>query len=198
MALHTAVICLFLSVGVLATRPLCWPTWVLLDRGHRGRRFARWLLPAAFFAPPLLGWIVRRGELLGSYTSSFGLAMYALASFAGSAALILLLAHRIAVLESDRNAARELALHDPLTGLANRRCFDAFLQEAFMLARRHHRRAFSAGARCGTVSRATTTPLGIPLEMSSLQRWRAISKRWGARVISWQRIGGEEFAIVAA
>jgi diguanylate cyclase (GGDEF)-like protein len=194
MALHTAVICLFLSVGVLATRPLCWPTWVLLDRGIGGV-VSRWLLPAAFFAPPLLGWIVRRGELLGSYTSSFGLAMYALASFAGSAALILLLAHRIAVLESDRNAARELALHDPLTGLANRRCFDAFLQEAFMLARRHHRPLSLLVLDVDSFKGYNDTfghPAGDELLATLARDLEALGR--ASDLVA--RIGGEEFAIV--
>jgi diguanylate cyclase (GGDEF)-like protein len=58
-----------------------------------------------------------------------------MASSTGSVALILLLTHRIAVLDSERHAARALSMLDSLTGLANRRAFDSFLQDAFALAR---------------------------------------------------------------
>lgn len=194
MALHTAIVCLLLGVGILATKPLCWPTWILLGK-DMGGVVSRWLLPPAALAPPILGWLVERGELVGTYTSSFGWALYAVASSAGSVALILLLAHRIAVLESDRNAATDLSLHDPLTGLANRRAFDSFLQEAFNLARRH-RHALSLLMLDVDNFKSYNDTFGHPAGDELLATLAGSLDELARKTDLVARIGGEEFAIV--
>ena len=100
---------------------------------------ARWLLPAATLAPTLLGWIL--GDFATARDPGIVLrwAVYSVCSSAGSVGLILVLAHRIELLDAERTAATLMSRHDPLTDLPNRRAFDAFLLESFNLARRHGR-----------------------------------------------------------
>jgi PAS domain S-box-containing protein len=76
VALHTAAAFFVLSIGVLLARP---------DRGliatisvnSAGGTLARRLLPAALIAPFLIGWLRLQGELLGYYSTAFGMALFA-------------------------------------------------------------------------------------------------------------------------
>lgn len=187
MALHTAIICLLLSVGVLATKPLCWPTRVVLGKGTAGI-ISRWLLPPAAFAPPILGWLFAHGELQGAYSASFAWALFTAATSAGSVALILLLGHRV-------DAATELSLHDPLTGLANRRAFDSFLQEAFNLARRY-RHPLSLLMLDVDNFKSYNDVFGHPAGDELLVTLSGSLHMLARKTDLVARVGGEEFAIV--
>ncbi len=137
MAVHTVVALLVLSISTLAAQPISWPISTAFAKGTGGT-VCRWLLPPAILAPPFFGWILDRESVFSGYPDPFRWALYAATSSLGSVWLILLLAHRITVIDTERSAATELSLHDPLTGLANRRAFDSFLLESFKLAKRHN------------------------------------------------------------
>ena len=194
VALHTAAVMLALGVGVLAVEPVSLPVRTVLAKGTGGI-VCRWLLPPAILAPPFLGWLLTREGALNLFPSEFDWALYAAASSLGSVLLVMLLAHRIALIDADRTAATELARHDPLTGLANRRAFDSFLQENFNLARRY---GHSLSLLLLDIDRfksyndAYGHPAGdevlsnVGILLSSLVR--------GTDLVA--RVGGEEFAIV--
>ena len=136
VALHTATLMLLLSLGVLTLEPVSWPIRTILARGTGGI-ICRWLLPTAILAPPVLGWLLTRQGSLDFFPAQFDWALYSAISTLGSVWLIVTLAHRITVVDAERQSATELSRHDALTGLANRRAFDAFLHESFQLSRRH-------------------------------------------------------------
>ena len=136
IALHTSTAMLLLAVGLLSVDPISWPARTAFAKGTAGT-VCRWLLPPAILAPPLLGWFLSH-PAGGAYPEAFRWALYSVASSLGSVSAILLLAHRIALIDEEKTFATEMSLHDPLTGLANRRAFDAFMRESFSLARRHH------------------------------------------------------------
>lgn len=192
VALHTAAAMLLLAVGVLAVDPISWPVRMAFAKGTGGT-VCRWLLPPAILAPPLLGWLLRQADS-GSYPEAFGWALYSVASSLGSVSLILLLAHRIALIDAERTLATEMSLRDPLTGLANRRAFDSFLIESFNLAKRHRHQ--------------------MSLAMLDIDRFKSYNDDYGhpagdellklvARLLSSvaretdlvARVGGEEFAV---
>lgn len=135
VALHTAATMLLLAIGIFAIDPISWPLRTAFANGTGGT-VCRWLLPPAIVAPPALGWFLSHAGGT-TYPEAFLWAFYSVASSLGSVSLILLLAHRITLIDAERTFATEMSLHDPLTGLANRRAFDSFLLESFSLARRH-------------------------------------------------------------
>ncbi len=137
ISLHTAVVMLFLGMGVLSTVPVSWPVHMALARGTGGV-ICRGLLPPAILAPPILGWCLTRRGVSNILPSQTDWALYSGIFSLGSAGLIMLLAHRIALLDAERTVATEQSLHDPLTGLPNRRAFESFLLENFNLSERHH------------------------------------------------------------
>lgn len=136
VALHTAILLLLLSLGALSLEPVSWPIRTVLARGTGGI-ICRWLLPTAVLAPPVLGWLLTRQGSLDFFPPQFDWALYSAISTLVSAWLIVTLAHRITVVDAERQSATELSRHDALTGLANRRAFDAFLRESFQLSRRY-------------------------------------------------------------
>jgi diguanylate cyclase (GGDEF)-like protein len=137
MAVHTAAASLLLGAAALAADPTGWPVRLLLAAGAEGV-VCRWLLPAALLAPPLLGRLLSHLGSAELYPPGFNWSLYSVGSSVGSVGLILLLAQRIAIIDAARSRALELSRHDPLTGLANRRAFDAFLSTNLALAARHH------------------------------------------------------------
>ncbi|MDE2450843.1 MAG: GGDEF domain-containing protein, partial [Gammaproteobacteria bacterium] len=130
VAVLTATAMLLIGIGTFAVHPVSWPLRTALAKGTGGT-VCRWLLPPAILATPLLGWFLSRASAVHSYPDAFRWALYSVASSLGSVSLILLLAHRIALIDEERTFATEMSLHDPLTGLANRRAFDSFLFESF-------------------------------------------------------------------
>jgi diguanylate cyclase (GGDEF)-like protein len=138
VTLPAAAALLLSALGMLASQPGTWPTVTVFSSGLAGV-VCRRLLPSAALAPPLLGWCLSDPGALLAPPVAFSWSLYALLSSVGGVALVLALARRIERLDSERAAATLLSLHDPLTGLPNRRAFDAFLLEAFNLARRRLR-----------------------------------------------------------
>jgi len=194
VALHTAAVMLCLSMGVLAAEPVSWPVRMALARGTGGV-VCRWLLPPAILAPPFLGWLLTRGGGLDFFPSQIDWALYAAASSLGSVGLIMLLAHRIALIDAERTTATAQSLHDALTGLANRRAFDAFLAENFNLAKRH-RHALSLMLLDIDWFKSYNDAFGHPGGDELLKNLSVLLASLVRATDLVARIGGEEFAVV--
>jgi diguanylate cyclase (GGDEF)-like protein len=193
-ALHTAAILLLLGIGVLATAPASWPVPTVVASGTGGI-ICRWLLPFALVAPPLLGWLLTRSGAQDVFPVEFDWALYSAASSLGSVWLIMMLAHRITLVDAARSAATQLSRHDPLTGLANRRAFDAFLLESFKLARRHEH-ALSLMLLDVDRFKSYNDEYGHPAGDELLKGLGALLSSLGRGTDLVARVGGEEFAIV--
>jgi diguanylate cyclase (GGDEF)-like protein len=194
VALHTAAVLLLLGIGVLATPPASWPIRTVVASGTGGI-ICRWLLPFAIAAPPLLGWLLSRSVAHDVLPSEFKWALYSAASSLGSVWLILMLAHRITLIDAERSAATELSRHDPLTGLANRRAFDAFLLESFRLARRHEH-PLSLMLLDIDRFKSYNDEYGHPAGDELLKALSGLLSSLGRGTDLVARVGGEEFAIV--
>jgi diguanylate cyclase (GGDEF)-like protein len=194
IALHTAAIFFLFGLGLLATQPRCSPTRLVLSKGTGGT-LVRWLLPFALLAPPVLGWLFRRMEMLGAYHEEFGWALYSVASSVGSAGLIILLARRVAAIDAERARATALSRNDPLTGLANRRAFDDFILDNFRLARRHSRPLALLMLDVDHFKRYNDT-FGHPAGDEALRITARLLSMHARETDLVARIGGEEFAIV--
>ncbi|WNG46274.1 PAS domain S-box protein [Archangium minus] len=77
MAVHTALLFLLLSLGILSVHRHCGLTGVLL-RDDVGGIMARRLLPAAILTPLLVGGVRLLGERLGLYGTTFGVSVFVL------------------------------------------------------------------------------------------------------------------------
>jgi diguanylate cyclase (GGDEF)-like protein len=193
VALHTAAAMLLLGIGVLAADPTSWPVRTAFAK-DTGGTICRWLLPAAVLAPPTLGWLLSPAGVVSALPTSFRWALYSAASSLGSIWLILLLAHRIAASDAERDLATRMSLRDPLTGLANRRAFDSFLAESFSLAKRHHH-PMSLMILDIDRFQSYNDELGHPAGDELLKSIGMLlsSQARGTDLVA--RIGGEEFAI---
>jgi diguanylate cyclase (GGDEF)-like protein len=193
-ALHTALAFLLLSTAILASDPDSWPAATVLGTGVAGV-VCRWLLPAAIAAPPLLGWLLSGPSIQSSPDTAFHWAVYSVSSSAGSAGLILILAHRIELIDAERTTATFLSRHDPLTGLPNRRAFDAFLHESFALAQRYHR-PLSVLSIDVDHFKAYNDTFGHPAGDEVLKAIAGIFTKVARETDLVARVGGEEFAVV--
>lgn len=194
VALLTAAAMLLLAIGTLAVEPVSWPLPTALAKSTSGT-VCRWLLPPAILAPPLLGWLLSRVGTAESYPDAFRWALYSVASSLGSVALILLLAHRIALLDAERAFATEMSLRDPLTGLANRRAFDSFLFESFSLAKRY-KHPLSLALLDIDHFKSYNDDYGHPTGDELLKSLAGLLISVARETDLVARIGGEEFAIV--
>jgi diguanylate cyclase (GGDEF)-like protein len=193
VALHTAAAMLLAGIGVFAADPASWPVRTAFAN-DTGGTICRWLLPAAVLAPPILGWLLSPEGVIGAYPALLRWALYSAVSSLGSAWLILLLAHRIAAIEAERNLATRISLHDPLTGLANRRAFDVFLLESFNLAKRHQH-AMSLMLLDIDRFKSYNDEFGHPAGDELLKRISMLLSSQARETDLVARIGGEEFAI---
>ncbi len=75
MAIHTALVFIFLSIGLLFARPSS-GLMVVVTSDTMGGLTVRRLLPAAIGVPFLLGWLSLLGEQAGLYSTEFGLALF--------------------------------------------------------------------------------------------------------------------------
>jgi diguanylate cyclase (GGDEF)-like protein len=194
MALPSAALLFLLSLGVTVMEPRGWPARIVLSR-NMGGMLSRWLLPAAVLAPPLLGWLIGQLQSLGAYDDPFGWTLYAVVSSAGSVGLILLLAHRMSVMDAERVAATELSRHDPLTGLLNRRAFDVSLDQLFRLAKRHVRPLSLLMLDVDNFKSYNDT-FGHPAGDELLQRLAELLGKHPRATDLVARVGGEEFAML--
>jgi hypothetical protein len=76
MALHTALLLLVLSVGVLSARPDRNPLALFLH-DHAGSVMARRLLPVVIFFPIVIAWVGLMGQQANLYSTEFSLALFA-------------------------------------------------------------------------------------------------------------------------
>ena len=106
MALHTAVLILVLTLGVLCARPQR-GLMAIVTGDSAGGYLARRLLPAALIVPPLLGGIRLLGERAGLYGLEFGLALFATSNVIVFAALIWWNAGSLHALDMRRRQAEE-------------------------------------------------------------------------------------------
>ena len=194
VAVHTAAALFGVALGAIASQRGSWPVRTVLA-DNMGGTVCRWLLPAAVLAPPLLGWLVRNPAALGEPQAAFNWALYSVFSSAGSVALILVLAHRIEVLDAERTAATTMSRHDELTGLANRRAFDANWLEAFNRARRYERPLSLLTIDVDEFKSYNDT-FGHPAGDAVLSAVAAVFVDVARDTDLVARIGGEEFAIV--
>ncbi|HEV2294232.1 MAG TPA: ATP-binding protein [Tepidisphaeraceae bacterium] len=79
MALNTAIAFTVLCAGLLCARPLREPVRTFVS-DSLGGTMARRLVPAALFAPLLLGWLILHGARIGFYGLEAGLALFVLAN----------------------------------------------------------------------------------------------------------------------
>jgi diguanylate cyclase (GGDEF)-like protein len=194
VALPTAAVLLALGIGVLAAEPISWPVRTAVSSGIGGV-ICRWLLPAAMLAPPTLGWLLSREGKMDVFPAQFDWAVYSAVSTFGSVWLIMMLAHRITLIDAERSAATELSRHDSLTGLANRRAFDACLHENFGLSRRHRHPLSLLLVDVDRFKRYNDSfghPAGDELLKSVGARLSSIARETDLVA----RVGGEEFAVI--
>lgn len=194
VALPTAALLLALGIGMLAADPVSWPVRTAAGSGIGGV-ICRWLLPSALLAPPTLGWLLSREGKMDVFPAQFDWAVYSAVSTFGSVGLIMMLARRITLIDAQRSAATELALHDSLTGLANRRAFDAFLDENFRLSKRHRHPLSLLLVDIDLFKRYNDSfghPAGDELLKSLGARLSSVARETDLVA----RIGGEEFALV--
>lgn len=194
VALHTAILTLLLSLGALAMEPVSPPLRTVLGRGTGGI-ICRWLLPAAILVPPLLGWFIIRQRSLDFFPTDFGWALYSASTTLGSVWLILTLAHRITIIDAERQSATRLSRHDPLTGLANRRAFDSFLLENLNLSRRHGHALALLMVDIDDF-KSYNDIFGHPAGDALLKSLSAVLSSLARETDLVARLGGDEFGIV--
>jgi diguanylate cyclase (GGDEF)-like protein len=123
MAVHTAVLMLVVSVGVLWTTPAVGVPALLRARGPAGS-LTRRLLPAAILAPVGFGWVVTRGVAAGLFDAQYGRSMMVTALVIVFCALILFVARSLTVTHGQLLEAERDAETDSMSGLLNRRAID--------------------------------------------------------------------------
>jgi PAS domain S-box-containing protein len=104
MAANTALLLHLLGLGVVLAGQKSWLAWVV-DTGTPGTVLARRLVPVAFAAPLVFGWLRLRGQVAGLYDTEFGAALLVVAT------IVVLLAIIVWVVQSvDRVAADQTAM----------------------------------------------------------------------------------------
>jgi diguanylate cyclase (GGDEF)-like protein len=109
--------------------------------------------------------------------------------------LILILARRIDLIDAERTAAAFLSRHDALTGLPNRRAFDAFIHESFNLAQRY-RRPLSLLSIDVDHFKAYNDTFGHPAGDEVLKAIAGAFAAVARETDLVARVGGDEFAVV--
>ncbi|WP_309888532.1 ATP-binding protein [Archangium sp.] len=103
MAVHTALLFLVLSLGILSVHPERGLMGVIL-REDMGGSMARRLLPAAILMPLLVGGVRLLGERLGLYGTTFGVSLVVLATLT---ALLLIIAWNAKALSRAEEVLRD-------------------------------------------------------------------------------------------
>ncbi|MDB5320573.1 MAG: zraS 11 [Phycisphaerales bacterium] len=107
MALNTAICFVVLGVGILCARPGKEPAATLVSRTAGGAT-ARRLLPAALFAPMLLGWLRLKGEEAHWYGAKFGVALFAVVLVAVFVTVVYLSGRSLAKAELRRKVTEDM------------------------------------------------------------------------------------------
>ena len=105
MALHTAMLFLVLSAGILSTRADGGLVALLLS-DSAGGVIARRLVPAAIFAPVVLGWLALEGQRAGWLDTEAGVSIFALSNIIVFGALIWANAESLHRTDIDRRSAQ--------------------------------------------------------------------------------------------
>ena len=106
IALHTALLGLLASIGVLLSRPCEGVARLATFRGPAGL-IVRRLVPAAVVVPTLLGWVRMQAQHAGLFDTSFGLATFASANVACLVGLVAWTGRSIALGDAARRLAEE-------------------------------------------------------------------------------------------
>jgi signal transduction histidine kinase/CheY-like chemotaxis protein len=109
MAAHTALSFLFLSAGILATRPDIGLVSLLVSDSVGGS-IVRRLMPWALSVPPALAWLRLQGQHAGWYGLETGIALFALSNVIIFTALIWSGANSLHRSDSERRAAERKLL----------------------------------------------------------------------------------------
>ncbi|HLY62624.1 MAG TPA: PAS domain S-box protein [Terriglobia bacterium] len=106
MNLLTPLICLFLTFGMLASRPDTLLVGPLFREGI-GAVTLRRLLPAAIIVPLVMTWIRSEGQAAGYFRGALGVAIFVTATFAVFSVLLYLTAISLDRIEAKRHSAEE-------------------------------------------------------------------------------------------
>lgn len=104
MALHTAILFVLFSLALAFARPRSNFVAMVTDEGAAGI-VCRRLLPAAILIPPFMGWLRWQGQLAGYYSTTFGLALFAMSNVAIFAGLVWWSARALQRVHEQRAAA---------------------------------------------------------------------------------------------
>ncbi len=113
MAIHTCLVFVLLSLGVLSLRPKI-GLMATVTAHDAGGHLARRLLPAAILAPLALAWIRWQGEHAGLFGTQLGLAIFAVSNIAVFAVTVFVTARSLSRIDKARRCAtaRLLAARD--------------------------------------------------------------------------------------
>jgi PAS domain S-box-containing protein len=103
-----ALASMFAALGIVAARPTFWLLDTLAGRGT-GAVATRWLLPAAFIVPLVVGWTRLFAEREGLFGEAFGMSLFTSIMILAFGALILWVARTLEHLETRRAQAEEQA-----------------------------------------------------------------------------------------
>ena len=99
-----AVAAMFAAFAIAAGRPTPWLVDTLSSR-RTGAVVTRWLLPAAFFVPMLIGWVRLFAEREGLFGEAFGMALFTVVMIGTFSALVLWVAHTLERIGAQREQA---------------------------------------------------------------------------------------------
>jgi diguanylate cyclase (GGDEF)-like protein len=212
MMLDTACMFLVLWIGVLCLTP-SQALLGIITSGETGGIMARRLLVATVVVPFVLGWLLLLGQRERLYDIQLGVAIMTASTIAVLVALVMLTARLLNRIDSHRRQAQaqvsalnaelavankhleNLAYHDALTGVPNRRTFDERFERELLRARRYKRDLALLLIDIDNFKRVNDVH-GHPAGDRALQTVAGIiasrirSSDWVARY------GGEEFAVV--
>lgn len=208
---HASVVLRFLSRVESLPGPLLWVIalllfalfgWLDATTGSEYRVFALYLLPIC-----LISW--GRGSIEGTSAALFGVAIWLWANLDQSPArptvvlwnaleaLIgsLLVGFLVGRLRDTVRQLRRLASTDPLTGIANRRAFEAALVSEVNRTRRFHRPLSLIFLDIDNFKKVNDA-MGHAAGDQVLQQVAAVLQRTCRRTDTCARLGGDEFAIL--
>ncbi|WP_395853761.1 PAS domain S-box protein [Cystobacter fuscus] len=208
MAVHTALLFLLLSLGILSVHREQGLTGVLL-RDDLGGIMARRLLPAAILTPLLVGGVRLLGERLGLYGTTFGVSVFVLITMASFLLVVVRNANALSRLAAQhRNMEQSLRLSEARFAGIVSNAADAIIS----IDEEQKITLFNTGAE-RIFGYSTSEALGRPLDLLLPEQFQARHKQYirefaatgrtarqmGERLpILGRRKGGEEFPAEAS